>query len=82
MERRTCKKCGENIGFIPRYRQPETLVPVDVKPLIVLRGEKRLGVSEEGEIIWITNESPDNIIYTDMFPAHFKTCTGRHATIH
>lgn len=82
MERRTCKKCGENIGFIPRYRQPETLVPVDLVPLTVSSGKKRLGVSEEGEIILIINEGLEDIIYTDMFPAHFKTCKRNYATIH
>lgn len=77
MERRACKKCGEYIGFIPRYRHPDVLVPVDLFPLTVPAGEKRLGVSEEGEIIWMINETRTDIIYTDMFPAHFKTCEGK-----
>jgi hypothetical protein len=82
MERRTCKKCGERIGFIPRYRKPETLVPVDIIPLNVCSGGNRLGGTEEGEIIWIINEAGYDVVYTDMFPAHFKTCKGKHATIH
>lgn len=77
MERRACKKCGEAIGFIGKYREPKILAPVDLKPLVVAPGTKALGVSEEGEIIWIENETKRDVIYTDMFPAHFKTCKGK-----
>ena len=78
MEKRACKRCGAEIGLIPRKGKDP--VPVDLHPFYLKPGRIQLGVTKDGEIIRFENEQDAVVLWEDIFPAHFKTCKALNGT--